>query len=178
MSVARFAAVLVLGLAPLSLAATPALAAKVGQAAPDFTVTTFDGRKVALEELRGKVVVLNFWATWCGPCRVELPELDAYVRRHRSDDLVIFAVTTEGSVPAYKLRPLAAAVSFPMATRIKGRGYGLVKGAVPTNYVIDKSGVVRLATAGAFDAQSLESIVTPLLKEPAPPATTVAAAGP
>jgi thiol-disulfide isomerase/thioredoxin len=156
--------------------ASPALAgAKVGQPAPDFTVKTFDGRKIALSELRGKVVILNFWATWCGPCRVELPELDAYVRRHRGADLVIFAVATENSVPESKLRPLANVVSFPMVTRIKGGGYGLVKQAVPTNYVIDKAGVVRLAKAGAFDAQSLEATITPLLAEAAPAVVAEAA---
>jgi cytochrome c biogenesis protein CcmG/thiol:disulfide interchange protein DsbE len=166
----------ILAAASLLLTASPALgAAKVGQPAPDFTVKTFDGRKIALSELRGKVVILNYWATWCGPCRVELPELDAYMRRHRGADLVIFAVATENSVPESKLRPLAGAISFPMVTRIKGGGYGLVKRAVPTNYVIDKGGVVRVAQAGAFSAPNLEAIVTPLLAEPAPAVVAEAA---
>jgi len=65
-----------------------------------------------------------------------------------------------------------------MVRKIKGGGYGLVKGAVPTNYVIDKAGVVRVADAGAFNARTLETVVTPLLNEAAPAATTVADASP
>src|SRR5580704_1548616 len=90
---------------------------KVGKPAPPFTIYTFDKRKVTLADLAGKVVVLNFWATWCAPCRVELPMLDAYVRRHPGDDLQLFAVTVEGSVPDSKLQPLAKVLSFPLATR-------------------------------------------------------------
>jgi len=148
-------------------AASPAVAAKVGQAAPPFTLTTFEGEVVALESLRGKVVVLNYWATWCGPCRAELPELDMYKRRHRNADLVIYAVETS-SAPKGKLKPLASVLSFPMVTRVKGGGYGKIGGYVPTNYVIDKAGIVRHAKAGAFTAASLEALVTPLLREPAP----------
>jgi len=160
----------------VALAATPAMAAKVGEPAPPFTVTTFDGEQVTLESLRGKVVVLNYWATWCGPCRVELPEMDTYVRRHRASDLVIYAITIDNTAPKSKLMPLASVLSFPLISRLKGRGYGTIRGAVPTNYVIDKAGTIRLAKAGAFNAVSLEAVITPLLAEPAP--KTMAAAAP
>ena len=61
---------------------------------------------MASDWLQGKVVLVNFWATWCAPCRLELPALDAYVRKMNSQDLVVYAVTTEGSVPDSKLKPL------------------------------------------------------------------------
>jgi thiol-disulfide isomerase/thioredoxin len=140
---------------------------RVGKPSPPFTITTFDGRKVTLAELAGKVVVLNFWATWCAPCRIELPMLDAYVRRRHDDDLKLFAVTTEGSVPDSKLRPLAQVLSFPLATRISGGGYGDL-GAVPTNFVIDRGGIVRYAEAAAFTDASFDAVVSPLLAAPAP----------
>jgi cytochrome c biogenesis protein CcmG, thiol:disulfide interchange protein DsbE len=141
--------------------------AKIGRPAPTFTVTTFDKRKISLPDLAGKVVVLNFWATWCAPCRVELPMLDGYLRRHPSDDLKLFAVTTEGSVPNSKLQPLASLLSFPLATSISGRAYGPLEG-VPTNYVIDRGGIVRYARSGAFTEDAFDEVVRPLLAAPAP----------
>ncbi len=90
------------------------------------------------------------------------------MRRHRGADLVIIAVEVGGQTPKSALKRLGAELSFPMTLRLRGRGYGRIKGAVPTNYVIDKQGVVRFAEAGAFNAASLEKIVTPLLREAAP----------
>lgn len=147
---------------------------RVGKPAPAFTIVTFDHRTISMSELAGKVVVLNFWATWCAPCRVELPLLDAYVRAHPSDDLKLFAVTTEGSVPDSKLRPLANVLSFPLATRISGAGYGPIGGAVPSNFVIDREGVVRYAKADAFTSQSFDAVVRPLLAESAAGKVTAA----
>ena len=91
---------------------------RVGKPSPPFTISTFDNRKITLADLAGDVIVLNFWATWCTPCRVELPMLDNYVRSHPRADLKLFAVTTEDSVPDYELKPLAKVLSFPLARRI------------------------------------------------------------
>jgi cytochrome c biogenesis protein CcmG/thiol:disulfide interchange protein DsbE len=135
---------------------------RVGKPAPAFTLTTFDNRKIRLADLAGDVVVLNFWATWCAPCRVELPMLDGYIRRHPKADLKLFAVTTEGSVPNEKLKPLASVLSFPLAKGISGGGYTDL-GAVPTNFVIDRAGVLRYAKAAAFTEESFDAVVSPLL---------------
>jgi thiol-disulfide isomerase/thioredoxin len=157
------------GAAASFMATLAAAAPKVGQPAPPFTAVTFDMKTIALADLRGKVVVLNYWATWCAPCRVEIPMMDAYVRKH-SADLVIFAIATENSVPGYKLRPLADALSFPLIKRLVGRGYGTIGQSVPTNYVIDRTGVLRLAKAGAFDEAGFDALIGPLIAEPPPPA--------
>jgi peroxiredoxin len=143
--------------------------AKVGRPAPRFTLTTFAGDKVALADLRGQVVLLNHWATWCGPCRAELPAMDAYYRRHRGEGLRMFAVTGEDSVPRRLLQPLAAVLAIPLSNRFQGNAYGPIGGMVPSSYVIDRAGVVRYAKSGAFDAESLDAILRPLLAEPAPP---------
>ena len=148
------------------LAPTTALAAKVGKPAPPFEVTTYDGQKVSLESLRGKVVILNYWATWCAPCRVEMPQIDTYIRRHRTAPLAVYAVTIDNTVPYTRLKFLADTLAFPLVQKLKGNGYGTIKGAVPSNYVIDKAGVVRYARAGAFSLKDLEQTVTPLLSEP------------
>ena len=155
--------------AALMWMSTPA-AAKivVGQPAPDTELTLLDGSKVMLSSLRGQVVLLNFWATWCVPCRVELPLLDQYYRRTEKYGLRVFAITTEGSVPLYRMKPLFVAMAITPAKRVKG-DYANVK-AVPTNYIIDRAGIVRYAAARAFDLDDLNRLLVPLLKE-VPPAS-------
>lgn len=141
---------------------------KIGEAAPDFTLTLIDGSKVSLADLRGQVVVLNFWATWCGPCREELPLLDGYYNAQKKFGLRVFAVEDqdEASVPMRKLMPFLAKLTMPSARRIKGP-YEPLR-AFPTNYVIDRKGIVRYAKAAAFDLDALNDILVPLLREPMP----------
>ena len=146
---------------------SPATAAiKVGERAPDFEMTLIDGSKIRSADLRGQVVILNFWATWCGPCKTELPLLDTYYRLRKDNGLRIFAVATEDSLPVSRLKPLFAAMAIPSARRIKGAFS--VMGALPTNYIIDRAGIVRYAKTGAFSLDDLNGLLIPLLKEPAP----------
>lgn len=141
---------------------------RVGEPAPDFQLTLFDDSRVRLGELRGRVVLLNFWATWCVPCRVELPLLDRYYRARRDAGLSVFAVATENSVPAYRLRELFRALTIPSARRVRGP-YGSL-GGMPTNFVIDRAGRLRYAAAGAFDLAGLNQLLIPLLNERPPAA--------
>lgn len=138
----------------------------VGKAMPPTELTLIDGSKMRLADLRGQVVVLNFWATWCVPCRTELPLLDAYYRRLQAKGLRVYAITTESSLPLYRLKSLFAAMAIPSVRRVKGISSDMA--AVPTNYVIDRSGIVRHTKAGAFDLKDLNAILIPLLNEPPP----------
>lgn len=155
----------------LALAAVTLLGAggapKPGDVAPPFELTLIDGSKVTSDSLRGQVVVLNFWATWCGPCKKELPTLDTYYDLQKVHGLKVFTIATEDSLPLYQLKKLFAVMHMPSARRIKGN-YPILNG-VPTNYIIDRSGHVRYAKAAAFDLDSLNAELVPLLREPAPP---------
>jgi cytochrome c biogenesis protein CcmG/thiol:disulfide interchange protein DsbE len=151
-------------------AAAPALAKPpvVGKPAPEFSATLLDGRRVTLADFKGQVLIVNFWATWCAPCKKELPLLDTYFKVQRRHGLSVIAVTTEDSLPLSQLKPLAAALTIPMVRSFRGP-YGTPDG-YPTNYVIDRAGVVRYAAAGAFDLDTLNTLLVPLLREPPPEA--------
>ena len=164
-------AALALGVAALGASAS---AADVGKPAGDYTITLLDRSTVKSDTLKGKVVVVNRWATWCTPCKAEMAAFENFYRTHPDTDLKIYAVTVELEYPARKLQPLQAILHYPLATAISGRGYRQLAG-VPTSYVIDRSGVVRYAAAGAFTLESFDAFIEPLLKQPAPQAVASAA---
>ena len=157
-----FAAIALIAVASPSYAGS---GLKVGKPAPEATLTMLDGTLVKLSSLRGQVVVLTYWATWCAPCRVELPLLDRYYRIQANNGLRVFAVTTEDSLPAKQLKPLFSALAITPVRKIRGPyDYD----AVPTNIIIDRAGVVRYAKAGALELEDMNEQLVPLLSERAP----------
>jgi thiol-disulfide isomerase/thioredoxin len=100
----------------------------IGQPAPDFTLTLVDGTKVTRDQLRGQVVILNFWATWCVPCRAELPTLDAYYVQRKDVGLRVFAVTTEDSLQPYQLKKPFRSCTSHRSGRSRGR---MIRSAMP-----------------------------------------------
>jgi peroxiredoxin len=158
-----------LAAAPRVAQATP----KVGKPAPGFHATTFSGETYDAKDFAGDVLILNFWATWCGPCRRELPLLNSYYRLRKDLGLRVLAIATEDSVPPEKLKPLAAALALPLVKAFSGP-YGPIGGAVPSNFIIDRAGVLRYAKAAALDLDDMNDVLVPLLREPAPqaPSTT------
>ncbi|OAI59724.1 alkyl hydroperoxide reductase [Ralstonia solanacearum] len=142
---------------------------EVGHPAPPLVLRTLDGHSIATDDLRGQVVVLTFWATWCEPCRKELPLLSAYAARHADRGLRVlgFSLDEPDALPA--VREVAAGLSFPvglLGSPYAG-GYGRIW-RLPVNFTIDRNGM--LADNGwdtrepAWTTERLERVVTPLLR--------------
>jgi thiol-disulfide isomerase/thioredoxin len=145
-------------------------AASEGQPAPPMNAKLLDGTLFKLTDNAGKVVVVNMWATWCAPCRAEMPALDAYFRQHRNDGLVLLAISMDDPRDEAKVRDFIKTFSFPAALARDAdiRGYGRIW-RLPLTFVVDRHGILRkddwYADPG-LDAQLLEKTVTPLLRAP------------
>jgi thiol-disulfide isomerase/thioredoxin len=154
------------------LLAGSAHAAKPGERAPDVVLPDLDGKEVKLAALRGSVVVLDFWASWCGPCKKELPALDALARRYAGEGkpVVILAVNIDRERRnAEKFLASARVSSLRVLLDPKGKGaaaYDLP--TMPTSYVIDGEGIVRLVHAGYApgDEKKLKAEIDRLLTTP------------
>ncbi len=147
---------------------TAAAELKEGLPAPAFRAELLDGAKFDSANLLGKVIVLNFWATWCTPCREEMPAIDAFYRAHRGEGLEVIALSIDDPRDIAKVRRVVKDFSFAVAmtpgTQIAG--YGRLS-RVPVTFVIDRQGVLRLdglKFAKLLNQTNLESLVAPLLR--------------
>ena len=138
--------------------------------APAFRLMDLDGAVHFLPEYQGKVVFLNFWATWCGPCKVEMPAMEALYQAFRSQGLEILAVSVDQQGAAVT-RPFkeAMGLSFPIlhdSTYEVGLTYGAR--TLPMTYVIDRKGIIRQRVFGARDWNSQEArqLMRDILDEP------------
>lgn len=161
--------------AALALAAAltvpmPALAAPpaIGKPAPALIVRELDGHRFDLAKLRGKVVLVNFWATWCSPCRVEMPTLNAFYRRYRARGLELLGLSIDQAPDDGEVKKVMRQFSYPgaLASAARENGFGEPV-AVPVTYVIDARGVLRaqLQAEGpaGVSVRALEQAVVPLL---------------
>lgn len=138
---------------------------QVGDKAPDFTVGMFDGSRVALSDLRGKVVLLNFWATWCPPCREELARVQSdVIDRFAGRDFIFLPVSrgearsTVGSFRSQK------GYEFPMGLDSTQSVYGLyASNFIPRNFLIDKEGNIVKLTIG-YEPEEFDALIADIEK--------------
>jgi peroxiredoxin len=141
---------------------------KVGEEAPNFQLRDLEGNVIVLSRLRGKVVLVNFWATWCGPCRVEMPAMEQLYRTFSRQDFEILAVSTDPQGAAVT-RPFQQelGLTFPILHDAEFR-VGLAYGArtLPMSFVVDRNGLVRQKIPGARDwiAPEAKDLIRALLK--------------
>ena len=138
---------------------------QVGDKAPDFTVGMFDGSRIALSDLRGKVVLLNFWATWCPPCREELARVQSdVIDRFAGRDFIFLPVSrgearsTVGSFRSQK------GYEFPMGLDSTQSVYGLyASNFIPRNFLIDKEGNIVKLTIG-YEPEEFDALIADIEK--------------
>ncbi len=160
----------------LCMAALALASATVGGAAPALVVPELDGRTFDLSALRGKVVVLNFWASWCPPCRYEMPALDAFYRRYHGQGLEMIGLSVDGPHDRSEVLKVMRSFSYPAAMLYDAKVNDFSPPDVmPVTFVVDRSGIVRAnLTPGqsAVTEKDLADIVLPLLAEkPVAPAS-------
>lgn len=153
----------------------PQVGALVGVArdqgrAPAYALVTMSGDTVQSVDLAGKVVVVNFWATWCIPCRLEMPSLQALHERHRGDDVVVLGFATDvGGEQAIRTFLADRGITYPVgrATQAHRQAFGGIPG-IPTTFLVDRQGNVRHKVVGYFAPPALNAAVNRLLAEPSP----------
>jgi thiol-disulfide isomerase/thioredoxin len=161
-------------IATLFLAAVPGLvqAQETLHPAPPFAIRTFEGKVVRLTDLRGRPVVLDFWATWCRPCRASMPHLDAVQRRFGEEGLVVIglSVDEDGDNEVKRFaQELGVSFRLGMANDKVLDLYGPLR-FLPTTYFINRRGDVVRRVKGYIDPETLDSYVLELFQTTAPPA--------
>jgi thiol-disulfide isomerase/thioredoxin len=138
--------------------------------APAYEFLSLDGDMIRSEDLAGRVVVLNFWATWCGPCKLEMPSLQKLHERRADDGVVVLGLSTDAGREA-GIRAFLAdrQITYPVgrATQAHRRAFGGIPG-IPTTFIIDRSGSVRHKVVGYFAPPAMNAAVSRLLEEPGP----------
>ncbi len=135
-----------------------------GRAAPSFAVRTLDGKMFKMSEHRGRPVVLDFWATWCAPCRASMPHLSRIQERYGGDGLVVLGLSVDEAGPTVVKRfaeRLRIHFRLAMADEKLLDQYGPIR-QIPTTFFINRRGEVVRRTVGYLDAETLDTYVKEL----------------
>ena len=135
--------------------------------APDVTMTTLDGQEINLAEQNGKVILVNFWATWCAPCRKEIPDLIDLYDRHKSDGLMVVGVAldeegTEVVKPFVEKEKVNYPIVVDTTETIEAKFDGMY--GLPTTYVVNPQGKIVRRILGIFPVDKMEPTITEMLQ--------------
>lgn len=135
-----------------------------GQVAPDFELQSVIGTNTKLSDYRGKVVILNFWASWCPPCKAEIPELVNYYETHKNEQIEIVGVNltkSESNPSVVKDFVKNNSMTFPILLDEQGKIGDLYQTiTIPTSYIIDKNGVIQDKYVGAMSYETINKFVS------------------
>lgn len=140
-----------------------------GKRVPTLELADIDGREWNAKSLRGKVVILNFWATWCEPCRAEMPTLAALAQKHSTDKLVVLAANYQESEPKIRRYLETIKAGFPILLDRDGAvAKAWTSRIFPTTIVIDSVGMPRHVVTGEYDwnGEAAARLLEPLLRVP------------
>jgi cytochrome c biogenesis protein CcmG, thiol:disulfide interchange protein DsbE len=140
---------------------------KVEYSAPDLSLTDLSGVSTSLADYRGQVVLVNLWATWCPPCKAEMPTLQTYYDTYKADGFAVVAIN-DGDPTADVIQfAQEYALSFPvwLDPQYIASEKAFKSMNLPSSYVIDRSGIIRLQWVGEISQTMLEKYVTPLITE-------------
>lgn len=133
--------------------------AQKGSPAPDFEIAYSDGRKVRLSDLKGKPVLVNFWATWCPPCRAEVSEIQSAYEKYKASGFVVVAVNVQESTTAVAKFMKDFGMTFTVAIDSSGAVGRLYRvSGIPASFFVDRSGIVREIFVGSLTAGDLEQL--------------------
>ena len=148
------------------LSVTACTYGQAGSKAPDFSITALDGSTVSLEEIKGNVIFINFWATWCPPCRQEIPGFIELYEKYKADGMMILGVSLDRSGPdVVKEFMQEYGISYPMAMATKEFYEAYEPGQyIPTTFVIDRQGNIKDKHVGYMSKEMMEKLFLELSK--------------
>ncbi len=160
------AVVLTIVLGAMTAEAAPPKSPLLNKAAPVFARTSLEGKRIDLGALRGRVVLLNFWATWCAGCQIEMPRFVQWQKTYQGEGLSILGVSMDDDSETVKAFLRKKSVNYPvlMGDEKLGMQYGGVLG-LPITYLIDRQGVVRARYEGEKNLDAMEATIRRLLKD-------------
>jgi cytochrome c biogenesis protein CcmG/thiol:disulfide interchange protein DsbE len=136
----------------------------IGQAAPEIDLTTLDGERVTLSELRGRPVLINFWATWCIPCRDEFPLMAAAYEEHAADGLEILGIVHDDTADGARAFASDMGARWPMLMDSDDVAWNDYVGVgMPTSFFVDRDGIVRAFSLGGFTEDGLTAQLETIL---------------
>jgi thiol-disulfide isomerase/thioredoxin len=140
---------------------------ELGQVAPNIEGSLIDGKPFSLHNNKGKVVLVNFWASWCEPCREEMPAIESYLKKNKVKGFEILAITVDKPADMEQAKQIMRNYSFLFAEKnqIDYSSYGRIW-RIPSSFIIDKQGILRkngLTGDPKVDTKLLEEVITPLL---------------